>query len=103
MSVSLVIIPTYNERENIERMIRKVLSLEDNFHVLVVDDGSPDGTGGTQPAAFERDGHQDAQKDAPSPATGNGGRGVRAAAGRVSRDATGDRGEAGGEGEAWLV
>ena len=45
MSLSLVIIPTYNERENIERMIRKVLSLEDNFHVLVVDDGSPDGTG----------------------------------------------------------
>jgi dolichol-phosphate mannosyltransferase len=41
---SIVIIPTYNEKENIERMIRKVLSLPHNFHVLVIDDGSPDGT-----------------------------------------------------------
>lgn len=40
----VVIIPTYNERENIERMIQKVLSLEDNFFVLIIDDGSPDGT-----------------------------------------------------------
>lgn len=40
----VVIIPTYNERENIERMLAKVLSLEGNFDVLVVDDGSPDGT-----------------------------------------------------------
>ena len=45
MSDSLVIIPTYNEKENIEKMIRKVLSLEPSFHVLLVDDGSPDGTG----------------------------------------------------------
>lgn len=45
MSDSLVIIPTYNEKENIEKMIRKVLSLEPSFHVLIVDDGSPDGTG----------------------------------------------------------
>lgn len=47
MSVSstLVIIPTYNESENIERMVRKVMSLSTPFHVLVVDDGSPDGTG----------------------------------------------------------
>lgn len=45
MSLSLVIIPTYNERENIARMVRKVLSLKEGFHVLVVDDGSPDGTG----------------------------------------------------------
>ena len=44
MSESLVIIPTYNERENIERILRKVMSLESGFHVLVVDDGSPDGT-----------------------------------------------------------
>ena len=44
MSDSIVIIPTYNERENIERMIRKVLSFEKGFHVLVVDDNSPDGT-----------------------------------------------------------
>ncbi len=40
----LVIIPTYNEKENAEKIIRKVLSLEGNFHVLIVDDGSPDGT-----------------------------------------------------------
>lgn len=40
----LVIIPTYNEKENIEKIIRKVRSLEDDFHILVIDDGSPDGT-----------------------------------------------------------
>jgi dolichol-phosphate mannosyltransferase len=40
----LVIIPTYNEIENIERIIRKILSLEPKFNVLVVDDHSPDGT-----------------------------------------------------------
>lgn len=44
MSDSIVIIPTYNEIENIERMIRKVMSLEYPFDVLIVDDGSPDGT-----------------------------------------------------------
>ncbi len=44
MSDSLVIIPTYNEKENIEKMIRKVFSLTLPFHVLIVDDGSPDGT-----------------------------------------------------------
>ena len=43
-SDSLVIIPTYNERENIEKIIRAVFSLEIPFHILVVDDGSPDGT-----------------------------------------------------------
>ncbi len=42
---NLVIIPTYNEKENIEKMIRKVMSLKDGFHLLIVDDGSPDGTG----------------------------------------------------------
>jgi len=41
---SLVIIPTYNEKENIERIIRKVFSLSFPFEVLVVDDNSPDGT-----------------------------------------------------------
>ncbi len=40
----LVIIPTYNEKENIERIILKVLSLPGSFHILIVDDGSPDGT-----------------------------------------------------------
>ncbi len=44
MSDSLVIIPTYNEKENIERMVRKVFSLPHTFHLLIVDDGSPDGT-----------------------------------------------------------
>jgi len=41
---ALVIIPSYNERENIEKVIRQVFSLQYNFHVLVVDDNSPDGT-----------------------------------------------------------
>lgn len=45
MSDSVVIIPTYNEKENIETMIRKVFSFEKDFHILIVDDGSPDGTG----------------------------------------------------------
>lgn len=42
----LVIIPTYNEKENIGKIIPTVLSLAGNFHVLVIDDGSPDGTAG---------------------------------------------------------
>ncbi len=41
---SLVIIPTYNERENIENITRRVFSLQGDFHILVVDDNSPDGT-----------------------------------------------------------
>ncbi len=41
---NLVIIPTYNEKENIERMVRKVFSLPVAFDLLIVDDGSPDGT-----------------------------------------------------------
>lgn len=40
----LVIIPTYNERENIEAMIEKVMSLAGGFDLLIIDDGSPDGT-----------------------------------------------------------
>ena len=52
----LVIIPTYNERENIAAMIEKVLSLEGAFDLLIVDDGSPDGTA---------DIVRDAQKSAP--------------------------------------
>ncbi len=40
----IVIIPTYNEIENIEKIIRKVFSLEEVFHILVIDDGSPDQT-----------------------------------------------------------
>ena len=41
---SIVIIPTYNEKENIENIIRAVTALEEGFNVLVIDDGSPDGT-----------------------------------------------------------
>jgi dolichol-phosphate mannosyltransferase len=44
MSDSLVIIPTYNEKENIERIIRKIFSFEKAFDILIVDDGSPDAT-----------------------------------------------------------
>ncbi len=40
----IVIIPTYNEKENIERIIRKVFSLEGGYEILIIDDGSPDGT-----------------------------------------------------------
>jgi len=42
----LVIIPTYNERDNVARIIEQVLARDDRLDVLVVDDGSPDGTGG---------------------------------------------------------
>jgi dolichol-phosphate mannosyltransferase len=45
MSESLIIIPTYNEMGNIEKMVRKVFSLPHAFHLLIIDDGSPDGTG----------------------------------------------------------
>ena len=44
MDKKAVIIPTYNEKENITAIIRKVFSLEGGFHILVIDDGSPDGT-----------------------------------------------------------
>ncbi len=44
LSDSIVIIPTFNEKENIEKIIRRVFSLTDVYHILVVDDGSPDGT-----------------------------------------------------------
>ncbi len=44
VSDSLVIIPTYNEKENIENIIRKVFSLDKLFHVLIIEDNSPDGT-----------------------------------------------------------
>ncbi|MGN7724056.1 polyprenol monophosphomannose synthase [Chitinophaga sp. 22620] len=41
----LVIIPTYNEKDNIRQIIGAVISLQQDFHILIVDDGSPDGTG----------------------------------------------------------
>ncbi len=43
-SDSIVIIPTYNEKENMENIIRAVFALDKCFHILVIDDGSPDGT-----------------------------------------------------------
>ena len=43
-SDSIVIIPTYNEKENIEKIIRAINKLDKQFHILVIDDGSPDGT-----------------------------------------------------------
>ena len=45
MHENLVIIPTYNEKENIEKIIRKVFSLETLFDILIIEDNSPDGTG----------------------------------------------------------
>lgn len=44
MTDSIVIIPTYNEKENVENIIRAVLGQEKSFHILIIDDGSPDGT-----------------------------------------------------------
>ena len=44
MADSLIIIPTFNEKENIEKIIRKIFSLGKGFHILVIDDNSPDGT-----------------------------------------------------------
>ncbi len=44
MPDSIVIIPTFNEKENIAQIIRKVFSLEGDFHILIIDDNSPDGT-----------------------------------------------------------
>ena len=46
MEKKLVIIPTYNEIENISKIIQAVFDLEGEYHILVIDDGSPDGTGG---------------------------------------------------------
>ena len=46
MDSKVVIIPTYNEKENIEKIIRAVFALEGGYHILVIEDGSPDGTAG---------------------------------------------------------
>ena len=46
MDKKIVIIPTYNEKENIEAITRKVFSLPGDFQILIIDDGSPDGTAG---------------------------------------------------------
>lgn len=44
MDKKVIIIPTYNEKENIEKMLRVVFSLKENYDILIIDDGSPDGT-----------------------------------------------------------
>jgi dolichol-phosphate mannosyltransferase len=54
LSDILVIIPTYNEKENIARMLEAVMTLDGAYHVLVVDDGSPDGTAALVRRAIER-------------------------------------------------
>lgn len=54
MNERLVIIPTYNERENIQAILEHVIGLEGGFDVLVVDDGSPDGTGSIVKAAMAK-------------------------------------------------
>ena len=45
MSDVLVVIPTYNEIDNVSLMIEKIFSISKDFHILIVDDSSPDGTG----------------------------------------------------------
>ena len=45
MDKKIIIIPTYNEKENIEKIIRAVFSLDGEYHIIVIEDGSPDGTG----------------------------------------------------------
>ena len=54
-SDSIVIIPTYNEKENIEKIIRAVFGLEKCFHILVIDDGSPDGTASIVKGMMEKE------------------------------------------------
>lgn len=55
MNDSIVIIPTYNEKENIEAISRAVIGLEEGFDVLVIDDGSPDGTASIVKGLMEGD------------------------------------------------
>lgn len=50
----LVIIPTFNEKENIEKIIAAVIDLRLNFHVLIIDDGSPDGTADIVKSLFSK-------------------------------------------------
>jgi dolichol-phosphate mannosyltransferase len=54
VSDSIVIIPTYNEIENIEKMVRSVMELEHDFHILFIDDNSPDGTANQIQKEIER-------------------------------------------------
>lgn len=52
---AMVVIPTYNERDNIERLVREILAQADDISVLIVDDNSPDGTGAVVDGMAERD------------------------------------------------
>lgn len=54
-SDSIVIIPTYNEKENIEKIIRAVFALPKSFHILIIDDGSPDGTASIVKGLMEKE------------------------------------------------
>ena len=54
LSDSIVIIPTYNEKENISKIIEAVFSLNKAFHILIVDDGSPDGTANIVKSLIEK-------------------------------------------------
>ena len=54
MNDSIIIIPTYNEKENIEKIISAIFSLEKAFDILVIDDGSPDGTGAIVKSLIEK-------------------------------------------------
>ena len=50
----LLIIPTYNEKENIANILQAVFALKQNFHVLIIDDGSPDGTANIVKSLFAK-------------------------------------------------
>lgn len=54
MSEKLLIIPTYNEKENIANILQAVFDLKQDFHVLIIDDGSPDGTAGIVKSLFQK-------------------------------------------------
>ena len=54
MSEKLLIIPTYNEKENIANILQAVFDLKQDFHVLIIDDGSPDGTANIVKSLFEK-------------------------------------------------
>jgi dolichol-phosphate mannosyltransferase len=54
LSEKLLIIPTYNEKENIANILKAVFDLKQDFHVLIIDDGSPDGTAGIVKSLFEK-------------------------------------------------
>ena len=45
MDKKVIIIPTYNEKENIAKIIRAIFTLEGGYHIIIIEDGSPDGTG----------------------------------------------------------